>query len=192
MKNHKTETNAATLIIDLKLTGARVGKIARLPAPIREQLNHLLFGGGLGKRIVSWLNALPEVNRIMAEQFAGKPVSENNLSEWRRGGYQDWLRQRETQTWTIQFAKKCLRMNPKDRLRYLESIIAAEFMKELHALRDTQHDDVRLRRLERLSREFIRIQNHHTLELQSKVQQAIAESIRIPNPADTCKPSSTY
>jgi len=83
-------------------------------------------------------------------------------------------------------------MEPKDRLRYVESIIAAEFMKELHALRDTKYDDVRLRRLERLSREFIRIQKHRTLELQSKLRQAIADSIRIPNPANPGKPSSTY
>jgi hypothetical protein len=190
MKNHKTETNAATLTIDLKPTGARVGKIARLPSIIREQLNNRLFNGALGKEIISWLNASPEVTRIMAEQFAGKPISENNLSEWRRGGYQDWLRQRESHTWSLQFAKKCLRMEPEDRLRYIESLIAAEFMKELRALRDTEYNDTRLRRLERLSREFLRIQKHHTLELQSKLHQALTDSIRIPNPANPGKPSS--
>jgi hypothetical protein len=191
MKNHETETAATPFTVDLKPAGARVGKIARLPASIREQLNNRLFNGVLGKEIVSWLNALPEVNHIIAEQFARKPISENNLSEWRRGGYQDWLRQRETQTWTVQFTKKCLRMEPEDRLRYIESLIAAEFVKELHALRETEHNDIRLRRLERLSRRFICIQKHHTLELQSKLQEAIADSIRIPNLANPGKPSST-
>ena len=31
----------------------RVGKIARLPEPIREQLNQKLFDGVLGKKIIS-------------------------------------------------------------------------------------------------------------------------------------------
>jgi hypothetical protein len=174
MKNHKTETTHSIL----NLKPVRVGKIARLPASIREQLNRRLENGSLGKKIISWLNTLPEVNQIMAEQFAGKPISENNLSEWRRGGYQDWLREQEDQEWTVQFVKKAMCMEPAARLRYIENLIAAQFMKELEALRNTDYDDVHLRHFERLTQGFLRIQKHHTLEHQSKLREAIADSLR--------------
>jgi len=90
MKNHDAKT-ALLLTIDLKPDGTRFRKIARLPASIRKQLNHRLSNVGLGKEILSWPNSLPKVNRIMAEQFVGKPISESNLSEWHRSGYQNKL-----------------------------------------------------------------------------------------------------
>jgi hypothetical protein len=71
---------------------ARIGKIARLPKPIREQLNQRLENGESGTSLVAWLNQLPEAQKIITEQFAGKPIRPQNLSEWRKGGYLDWLR----------------------------------------------------------------------------------------------------
>lgn len=73
----------------------RIGKIARLPKQIREQLNRRLENGERGKDIVQWLNELPEVQKIIAEQFGGRPIREQNLSDWRNGGYLDWLRHQE-------------------------------------------------------------------------------------------------
>jgi hypothetical protein len=69
----------------------RKGKIARLPCEIRDQLNRRLQDGEQGKRLVSWLNALPQVRHVLAEDFGGKPIREQNLSEWRKGGFRDWL-----------------------------------------------------------------------------------------------------
>src|SRR4051812_31209412 len=111
----------------------RLGKIARLPASIREQINQQLFNGLQGKQIIAWLNPLPEVQRVITEQFAGVPVSDNNLSEWRRGGYQDWLRQREAGIETTQFVQKCLRLPREERLKYIETRILAEFGTALRA-----------------------------------------------------------
>ena len=74
----------------------RNGKIARLPREIREQLNRRLQDGELGARLVNWLNGLPEVQEILKDQFGGRAVTEQNLSEWKQGGYQDWLRHQET------------------------------------------------------------------------------------------------
>ena len=73
----------------------RNGKIARLPKTIREELNHRLEQGGQGGELLNWLNSLPEVQALGAEAFGGRPVSKQSLSEWRRGGYQDWLRRQE-------------------------------------------------------------------------------------------------
>ena len=70
----------------------RTGKIARLPKPIREQLNARLENGEPGTSLVTWLNQLPEVQKIITDQFAGLPIRPQNLSEWRQGGYLDWIR----------------------------------------------------------------------------------------------------
>ena len=73
----------------------RNGKIARLPRNIREQLNRKLEDGETGGRIVEWLNALPDVQAVLAAEFEGGRISEQNLSKWRGGGYQDWQKQQE-------------------------------------------------------------------------------------------------
>ena len=73
----------------------RHGKIARLPHPIREQINRRLQNSDEGREIVEWLNALPEVRAVMDAEFDGQAVSEMNLSNWRLGGYRDWEAQQE-------------------------------------------------------------------------------------------------
>ena len=69
---------------------ARIGKIGRLPQAVRAQLNSRLQDGHEGKLIVRWLNSLPEVKQVLAEGFDGRPVSEQNLTDWRQGGYEEW------------------------------------------------------------------------------------------------------
>ena len=73
----------------------RTGKIARLPRWIRNRLNQRLDNGEEGKKLVRWLNRLPEVRAVMAESFAGKPVTEQNLSDWRAGGFAEWAQRQE-------------------------------------------------------------------------------------------------
>lgn len=73
----------------------RTGKIARLPHPIREQLNRLLLDGRWEKDILPWLNGLPDVRAIVDGIYGGEPISKQNLSNWRRGGFRDWLAQQQ-------------------------------------------------------------------------------------------------
>ncbi|HEY8898914.1 MAG TPA: hypothetical protein VIM61_00665 [Chthoniobacterales bacterium] len=73
----------------------RTGKIASLPARIREQVNQRLHDGASGPQILAWLHTLPEVLTVLDEKWSEQPISPQNLSEWRGGGYQDWLRKRE-------------------------------------------------------------------------------------------------
>ena len=73
----------------------RNGKIARLPRTVRERLNRRLQDGEQGKKLVAWLNSLPEVRAVVVAEFGGKAIREQNLSEWRQGGYRDWLAQEE-------------------------------------------------------------------------------------------------
>jgi hypothetical protein len=67
----------------------RIGKIARLPASIRSELNHRLRDGQPAAKILPWLNALPEVQQVLSEQFDGKPINKVNLTHWRKGGFKD-------------------------------------------------------------------------------------------------------
>ncbi len=70
---------------------ARIGKIARLQAAVRAQLNSRIHDGLEGKQIVLWLNSLPEVRKVLADKFDARPINEQNLTDWRQGGYQEWL-----------------------------------------------------------------------------------------------------
>jgi hypothetical protein len=74
---------------------SRNGKIARLPQLIREQLNRRLDDGEPGAGLLEWLNALPAVQAVLAAEFGGSRINAQNLSNWRKGGYQHWLKQQE-------------------------------------------------------------------------------------------------
>lgn len=74
---------------------SRIGKIARLPRHIRTDLNHRLDDGQEGQPLLDWLNALPLVEQMIDEQFGGVPISPQNLSEWRQGGFREWLLRQE-------------------------------------------------------------------------------------------------
>jgi hypothetical protein len=69
---------------------SRVGKIARLPGPIREELNRRLQDGENGQDLLAWLNSSPEVKAVLAREFEDRKINDTNLSAWRRGGYSDW------------------------------------------------------------------------------------------------------
>ena len=84
---------------------ARTGKIARLPLKIREELNLRLLDGQSAGKILPWLNALPEVKKILGEDFEGLSVTDMNLSDWRSGGFAEWERKRERITRTRELAQ---------------------------------------------------------------------------------------
>jgi hypothetical protein len=93
----------------------RNGKIARLPHPVREQLNCRLQNGEQGKKLVGWLNSLPEVQAIVAMEFGGKPIREQNLSEWKQGGYPDWIAQQEALEWAERLGEDAAKWEPNGR-----------------------------------------------------------------------------
>jgi len=74
---------------------SRIGKIARLPKTIRDELNSRIQDGEPGKSLVAWLNSIPKVKAVLNAQFGGRPITSQNLSEWVRGGYRDWLFQEQ-------------------------------------------------------------------------------------------------
>jgi hypothetical protein len=58
----------------------RNGKVARLPSELRDQINHMLDDGFPYKTIIEKLGE------------PGKHLNEDNISNWRLGGYQDYLK----------------------------------------------------------------------------------------------------
>jgi hypothetical protein len=89
---------------------ARQGKIARLPLALREALNTRLEGGESAGKILPWLNALPETLAVLEEDFEGLRVSEQNLSEWRKGGFVEWQGRRDRLNHTKDLANEAVRL----------------------------------------------------------------------------------
>ena len=74
---------------------ALLSKISRLPRKVRDELNTRLDNGQLGPQILPWLNALPEVKKILDEHYQGAEINSQNLSTWRETGFCDWQRRQE-------------------------------------------------------------------------------------------------
>jgi hypothetical protein len=74
----------------------RHGKIARLPRAVREELNQRLDNGESGVKLAKWLNRLKEVKKVLRENFGGRPITPQNLSEWKCGGFVEWQARQES------------------------------------------------------------------------------------------------
>ncbi|HEV7927008.1 MAG TPA: hypothetical protein VGR14_16750, partial [Verrucomicrobiae bacterium] len=73
----------------------RNGKIARLPGNVRAELNQRLENGEEGPKLLTWLNGLSEVKKALKASYEGAPITKQNLSEWRLGGFREWQIRRE-------------------------------------------------------------------------------------------------
>lgn len=71
------------------------GKIDTLPAAIRDALNQRLEDGQTGSVILPWINGLAEVKAHLKANFAGAEITDQNLSNWRNGGFKKWQQRRE-------------------------------------------------------------------------------------------------
>jgi hypothetical protein len=69
----------------------RLGKIASLPLHLREELNGRLDDNEPGPDLLAWLNARPEARAMLKQpRFDGAPINDQNLTNWRQGGYSRW------------------------------------------------------------------------------------------------------
>ena len=67
-----------------------LGKISRLPAAIRDQVNQRLANGQPGAVLLPWLNSLPEVQALLAQHFDGQSITDQNLTEYRQHSFRRW------------------------------------------------------------------------------------------------------
>jgi hypothetical protein len=163
------------------------GKIGRLPKGVQEQLNHRIQNGEKGRGLAAWLNSQPEVQAVVAREFDGKAIREQNLSEWRKHGYKQWLWWQEALEMARQLAAEIGELQPTDAqpitdqmagwviVRYLMAVrkqveknpngepdlkVLREFCHDLVAVRRGDHSAARLKmEQERLERLQRRRQN---------------------------------
>ncbi len=159
----------------------RNGKIARLPRVIREELNRRLDDGETADTILKWVNAEPKARVVMEkEQFSGAPINKQNLSEWRQGGHEDWLRHRQACEFVSQMREQAEDLNEEageesvsDRLA---AVLAAELARTAQALMTETTDPAeRWQRLQELLSQLgrLRREDHRAMRLkeQKRVQR---------------------
>jgi hypothetical protein len=146
----------------------RNGKIARLPKKIRDQLNRRLQDSWTGPKLVEWLNTLPQVRRVMREQFHGQPVTEQNISHWREGGYADWLQHQETQAqlrWMVERSDDVETDEGDEFLcESLARVVTAELTQHTRQLSQIKDPKKRWKLFREISLELWRLRNgtHHS------------------------------
>src|SRR5579871_1786186 len=140
----------------------RNGKIARLPIEVREELNERLDAGDQGKELVAWLNSLPEVQDRIRYSFGGQPISEQNLSQWRNGGYREW--QEKEERWHMlhslrEEAEQMARpVDPEDTQRHLSVVMTLELGRALRDLIENTPDvKERVKGLDRIIGRFTQL-----------------------------------
>ena len=122
---------------------ALVGKIARLPAEIREEVNHRLHDGQSASEILPWLNDLPAVKEILARQFDGQPIKSQNLSPWRKIGYRRWLDKKLASTRNLgEHAAKLLQAAGGQLAPAAAAVASGKLLKYLDIARDVTPDDI--------------------------------------------------
>jgi hypothetical protein len=155
----------------------RNGKIARLPYGIREELNRRLRDGQFGPAVLKWLNELPECKKVLADEFDGKPITKQNLSEWRRGGYEEWVRKEEPRLQVQRLMEKAGDLEKEaggmaiaDRLG---TVLAAELAVAAEQLDEIKDPKERWARLKDITRELYRLrrEDHHARKLRMAEEQ---------------------
>jgi hypothetical protein len=139
----------------------RIGKIGRLPKAIREELNRKLDDGAAGPSLLEWLNALPGVQLVLRDQFDSQPISEQNLSAWRLGGFLDWERNQEARVLARALLEETDAMDDEgndtllsDRFSALMAITLARLIREVMTF-ETNPD--REKSILRIARELSRL-----------------------------------
>jgi hypothetical protein len=153
----------------------RNGKIARLPNHIRDDLNRRLENGEPGTALVEWLNRIPEVNMVITNHFDGRPINEQNLSEWKQGGFLDWQRLQESCEWVRMLAGEADQLTDESGIMplsdRLSSMVSLALGKVIREFASRPLDDVarrqeflqllkELARLRREDREAALMRNH--------------------------------
>ncbi len=137
----------------------RKSKISRLPKSVREELNRRLEDGESGPSLVKWLNESPEVRLLLPAEFAGQEFTPQNLSRWRQGGYQDWLRQQHTLELVRNLSGDTQELleagDTKSLTDQISISLAARFAVIAHELATQKLDPANWRRLRELSRDVV-------------------------------------
>ncbi len=123
----------------------RKGKIARLPKSVRDALNLRLLDNQTAGVILPWVNELPETQAILKEHFAGEPISDQNLSAWRTGGFAEWMDRNEELERTRSKAQHALELVKAGGVHLTDgiaAIIAGDLLEEMEQAEDEDKETV--------------------------------------------------
>ena len=87
--------------------------------------------------IVAWANGLPGVKKVLERHFASQPITEDNLSRWRQGGYAGWLEQRATQEAVAGLSAACAGVDDgsaEQVSRHLSIVLSARLFVEIQKM----------------------------------------------------------
>jgi len=161
------------------------GKIGRLPTTLRDQLGHRLEDGLTATEILDWLNQLPEVQQILDDHFDGRPITEQNLSDWRQAGHLEWIRREEARQAIVGLADQVDDVHDLVGDRHLVDSFALVVVAEIHRLsRLLLSDEVdlekRWQRLREINRELaqLRKQDHEASKLRLAEDRCAMEVLR--------------
>lgn len=160
----------------------RKGNVARLPKELRDKINSLLDDGATYPGIIAELEK-------STDSPLPYPVSVNNLSNWKQGGYQDYLR---NQSWRERIDAKADRyldiaLNDGASLvaggLYAAAIQICELMDELAAAKPGETDFDKCARLtntlSRISRSILMLQQHREAIEQAKAAEPDPKAQRL-------------
>ncbi len=158
----------------------RSGKIARLPRSIRDELNQRLDDGGLGVQLVAWLNELPEVKEVLAAYFEGRVITEDNLSEWRRGGFLDWRSQRDALAFIADMRSEGNELGKVTVAELAEPLTMALMAHYTAAVNRSNGDDIeepreRVKRLSKSLRDVVRLRRCELARERTQIQRESLE-----------------
>ncbi len=104
------------------MSQARTGKIARAPFETRTRVNEMIRDGATAARIIKFLES---------KDIFG--VNEQNITNWRAGGYQDWLKEQsrlDDMKAKREFALEIVRQNEGSKLHEATLHLAASQLYE--------------------------------------------------------------
>ena len=162
----------------------RTGKVARLPRATREELNRRIEDGEPARPLLKWLNARPEVQEALWEHFDGRPVTEQNLSEWKQRGFPEWQRRMETRELARDFIHEAEELDDEvgetaltDRLTETLALSLARLLRE--AMNEGEKGPERHAAVVAIAREFSRLRRgDHAMERLRVEQERREEAAR--------------
>jgi len=153
----------------------RNGKIARLPRYVREELNERIRNGQSARKLVDWLMEQDEVFDLLEEHgFEG--ITDQNISEWKAGGYQCWLENQEARELVMEMALKSRDLGEETLEENLGqcvgNLVMVEFIKMMKVLVQKEKDpQKRWAQLERVNRELARLRGSNARNTWAGIQQ---------------------
>ena len=167
--------------MSITYTRSHIGKIGRLESYIRHELGVRLEDGEPHKSLVAWLNSLPEVQERLKHWFDGRAITEQNLSEWKQGGHQEWLRLQETRQLAARLTEEAedveIDTNGDLLSDKLAVMVAAELGRLMTTLLEEEKDpEKRWARLKEIHRELSQLRRDDHRAAKAKVERKQREA----------------